>query len=40
MAMGNLPGLILELVRNVTFGMSKIDFESKRKFDINILKNF
>jgi GLPGLI family protein len=38
---GNLPGLILELqVRNVTFGMSKIDFESNEKFDINILKNF
>jgi GLPGLI family protein len=36
---GNLPGLILELqVRNVSFTMSKIDFDSKDTFEIDILK--
>jgi hypothetical protein len=37
---GNLLGLIELQVRNVTFGMSKIDLNQTKKFDINILKNF
>lgn len=36
---GNLPGLILQLqVRNVVYGVSKIDFASENKPDFNILK--
>jgi GLPGLI family protein len=36
---GNLPGLILALqVRNAFYIMSKIDFNSNEKFNINILK--
>lgn len=37
---GNLPGLILELqVRNVVFGVKKIDFNSELDFDLPFLKN-
>ncbi len=33
---GNLPGLILELqVRNVVYGVKKIEFDSKKTFDID-----